>query len=70
MLTDLAAIGAKRRDAEQVLAYGEEALRLARASGSGYVARRLQALCDEFGSLGRDPRVAELGVEIAALSAP
>ncbi|WP_346657868.1 helix-turn-helix transcriptional regulator [Streptomyces sp. 135] len=70
VLTDLAAIGAKRRDAEQVVAYGEEALRLARASGSGSVARRLQALCDEFGSLGRDPRVAELGVEIATLSTP
>ncbi|MFF8656315.1 helix-turn-helix transcriptional regulator [Streptomyces huasconensis] len=70
VLTDLAAIGAKRRDAEQVVVYGEEALRLARASGSGYVARRLRALCDEFGSLSRDPRVAGLGVGIAALSTP
>ncbi|MFF2325623.1 MULTISPECIES: helix-turn-helix transcriptional regulator [unclassified Streptomyces] len=70
VLTDLAAIGAKRRDAEQVVAYGREATGLARASASGYVARRLRALCDEFGPLSRDHRVAELEAEIAALSTP
>ncbi|MBT2452175.1 helix-turn-helix transcriptional regulator [Streptomyces sp. ISL-43] len=70
VLTDLAAIGAKRRDVEQVVAYGREAISLARASASGYVARRLQALCDEFGPLSRDHRVAELGAEIATLSTP
>ncbi|MCJ1680571.1 helix-turn-helix transcriptional regulator [Streptomyces sp. APSN-46.1] len=70
VLTDLAAIGAKRRDAEQVVEYGREAIELARSSGSGYVARRLRALCDEFGPLSRDHRVAELGAEIAMLSTP
>ncbi|MGW4032834.1 helix-turn-helix transcriptional regulator [Streptomyces sp. NPDC004838] len=70
VLTDLAAIGAKRRDPEQVVAYGREATALARASASGYVARRLRALCDEFGPLRRDHRVAELGAEIATLSTP
>ncbi|MFH8555779.1 helix-turn-helix transcriptional regulator [Streptomyces celluloflavus] len=70
VLADLAAIGAKRRDAEQVVAYGSEAISLARASASGYVARRLQALCDEFGPLSRDHRVADLGAEIATLSTP
>ncbi|GAA0368125.1 transcriptional regulator [Streptomyces blastmyceticus] len=70
VLTDLAAIGAKRRDPEQLIAYGRDALGLARASASGYVARRLQALCDEFGPLSRDRRVAELGAEIAALGTP
>ena len=70
VLTDLAVIGAKRRDAEQVVEFGREAIELARSSGSGYVARRLQALCDEFGPLSRDHRVAELGEEIAALSTP
>ncbi|MEU9881166.1 helix-turn-helix transcriptional regulator [Streptomyces phaeochromogenes] len=68
VLTGLAAIGVKRRDVEQVLEYGREAIELARSSGSGYVARRLQALCDEFGPLSRDHRVAELGAEIAVLS--
>lgn len=68
VLTDLAAIGAKRRDAEQVVSYGNEAIGLARASSSGYVARRLRALCEEFGPLSRDHRVAELRAEIATLS--
>ncbi|WP_405757690.1 helix-turn-helix transcriptional regulator [Streptomyces sp. NBC_00073] len=70
VLTDLAAIGAKRREPDHVVAYGREALLLAQASSSGYVARRLQTLCDEFGPLSRDHRVAELGAEIAALSTP
>ncbi|MEU2066580.1 helix-turn-helix domain-containing protein [Streptomyces anulatus] len=68
VLTNLAAIGAKRRDPEQVVAYGKEAVALARASGSGYVARRLQGLCDEFGPLNSSHRVRELGAEIAMLS--
>ncbi|SDH97480.1 Helix-turn-helix [Sinosporangium album] len=70
VLADLAAVGAKRRDPEQVVAYGREAIQLAQASSSGYVARRLQALCDEFGPLSRDCRVAELGADIATLSTP
>ncbi|MER5360929.1 helix-turn-helix transcriptional regulator [Streptomyces sp. NPDC002785] len=68
VLADLAAIGAKRRDPEQVVLYGREAIQLAQASASGYVARRLQALCSEFGPLAGDHRVAELGAEIATLS--
>ncbi len=70
VLTDLAAVGVKRRDAEQVVTYGREAAGLARAPGSGYVARRLRTLCDDFGPLSRDHRVAELEAEIAALSTP
>ncbi|CAH9416959.1 hypothetical protein SGL43_03996 [Streptomyces globisporus] len=52
------------------MAYAREALELARSSRSGYVARRLRALCDEFGPLSRDIRVAELGAEIAMLGTP
>ncbi|MFJ6750819.1 hypothetical protein ACIQNI_21920 [Streptomyces sp. NPDC091266] len=70
MLTDLAAIGVQRRDPEQTVSYGREALDLARASSSGYIARRLRDLCDEFGPLSRDHRVAELGADIATLSTP
>ncbi|MFE9024571.1 helix-turn-helix transcriptional regulator [Streptomyces sp. NPDC007808] len=69
VLVDLAAIGAKRRDSEQVVQYGLEALRLARASGSGYVARRLQTLNAELGTFGRDRRIAELKAEIGTLTA-
>ncbi|MFF0111935.1 helix-turn-helix transcriptional regulator [Streptomyces prasinus] len=67
VLTDLALIGARRRDADQVLAFADEALQLARRSGSGYVAHRLQALQAELAPLGRNRRVAELGAEIGAL---
>ncbi|MFJ9889997.1 hypothetical protein ACIQRW_29660 [Streptomyces sp. NPDC091287] len=70
MLTDLAAIGARRRDPEQGIAYGREAIALARSSGSGYVVRRLRKLYGEFGPLSRDHRVAALGADIAALSTP
>ncbi|MFI0264416.1 helix-turn-helix domain-containing protein [Streptomyces sp. NPDC017056] len=70
VLTGLAVIGAKRQDAEQIVTYGREAVVLARASSSGYIARRLRALCDEFGPLRRDHRVAELGADITMLSAP
>ncbi|WP_405657547.1 helix-turn-helix transcriptional regulator [Streptomyces sp. RK9] len=70
VLTDLAAIGARRSDPEQLVFYGREALGLARASASGYVARRLQALCEKFGPLGKDQRVAELGTDISMLNTP
>ncbi|WSP82576.1 helix-turn-helix domain-containing protein [Streptomyces sp. NBC_01235] len=67
VLTDLAAIGARRGDPDQVVSYGWEALRLARESGSGYVARRLDGLRTDLGELARDVRVAELASEIEAL---
>ncbi|AGP55785.1 hypothetical protein M271_21210 [Streptomyces rapamycinicus NRRL 5491] len=68
VLANLAAIGVKRKDPEQVVVYAREAIHLARESSSGYVARRLQALRMDFGSLARDVRVAELDAEIKALS--
>ncbi|MEU4143271.1 helix-turn-helix transcriptional regulator [Streptomyces parvulus] len=67
VLTDLAAIGARRQDPNQVLAYGGEALRLARTTSSGYVAHKLQGLRTDLGPLTHDARVAELGAEIDAL---
>ncbi|NKY15555.1 tetratricopeptide repeat protein [Streptomyces somaliensis] len=70
ILADLAAVGVRRCDPEQAVAYGGEAVALAEASSSGYVARRLQDLCDELAPLGRDPRVAELRGRIVALDTP
>ncbi len=67
VLTDLASIGAKRHDPDQVLTYGREALHLARETSSGYIARRLQRLQTDLGPLTRDARVVELGAEIDAL---
>jgi len=68
VLTNLAAIGAKRKDPDQVITYAHEALRLAAESSSGYIARRLQALCADFGPLARDGRIAELEASIRPLS--
>ncbi|MER6052300.1 helix-turn-helix transcriptional regulator [Streptomyces sp. NPDC001793] len=67
VLVDLAAVGAKRRDAEQVVTYGGEALRLAKRSGSGYLARRLQALRGDLKTCGRNRRVVELNTEVDVL---
>ncbi|MFF8310879.1 helix-turn-helix transcriptional regulator [Streptomyces lydicus] len=67
VLTDLAAIGAKRHDPDQLLTFGREAVQLARESASGYVVRRLHGLRAEFGPLARNARVAELMAEIDAL---
>lgn len=64
---DLAVIGVRRGDAEQVVAYGGEAVGLARVTGAGYVVRRLGALRGELRSLGEDRRVAGLAAEIAVL---
>ncbi|WP_210951360.1 hypothetical protein [Streptomyces sp. MK37H] len=59
MLANLAAIGVRRKDPEQVVVYARKAIHLA---------RELQALRTDFGSLARDARVAELDAEIKALS--
>jgi len=69
VLVDLALIGAERHDAEQVVTHGREALRLARQSGSGYVARRLRTLRDGLGAYGHDRRVSELAADIGNLQA-
>lgn len=67
VLVDLAAVGAKRHDVEHVMAYGGEALRLAKQSGSGYIARRLQGLQVDLQRCGRDGRVAAFNTEIGSL---
>lgn len=68
VLTDLAIIGAKRRDIEETLTHAREAVDLARRSGSGYVARRLQSLRVELAPVVSDARIAELDSEIVALN--
>jgi transcriptional regulator with XRE-family HTH domain len=70
VLADLASIGARRRDPDQVLLYGGEAVALARGSSSAYAIRRLRGLGAELGALAGDRRVAELGAEIGSLSRP
>ncbi|MEU3736051.1 helix-turn-helix transcriptional regulator [Streptomyces sp. NPDC032198] len=68
VLTDLAAIGAKRRDVEQLTSYAGQALGIAHESSSGYVARRLTGLRTSYAALSGDPRVAELDAQIGVLA--
>ena len=67
VLMDLATIGVRRHDVDAVLIHGHESVRLARHSGSGYLARRLQGLRTELAPVANDARIDELRQEIAAL---
>ncbi|MFI7322035.1 helix-turn-helix transcriptional regulator [Streptomyces venezuelae] len=68
VLTDLAAIGAKRRDVEQLTSYADQALKICHESSSGYVARRLGDLRTACTALSGDRRVAELDARIRVLT--
>ncbi|KOG16222.1 MULTISPECIES: helix-turn-helix transcriptional regulator [Streptomyces] len=69
VLADLAILGAKRRDLDEVMTYAHEALDLARRSGSGYVARKLRTLRVELRPVATDARAAELEAKLAELAA-
>ncbi|EFL15289.1 helix-turn-helix transcriptional regulator [Streptomyces sp. C] len=69
VLADLAIVGAKRRDLDEVAVYAREAMDLARRSGSGYVARKLRTLRVELRPVASDVRAAELDAELAELAA-
>ncbi|MEV3856097.1 helix-turn-helix transcriptional regulator [Streptomyces sp. NPDC050095] len=69
VLVDLTTVGLKRHDLDQALAYGREAVDLARRSGSGYVARKLATLRTELRPVLTDARAAELDADITALTA-
>jgi transcriptional regulator with XRE-family HTH domain len=68
LLTDLAVLGAQRRDIDQVLHYAADAVDLAEQTGStGYVGRKLCHLQAEVRPLLADARVAELNERITRL---
>jgi tetratricopeptide (TPR) repeat protein len=69
VLTDLAAIGAGRRDVDRLLSYGSRALELARKTNSGYVERKLKGLQGQLSPFLADKRVSELHEHISALGA-
>nr|WP_053913982.1 helix-turn-helix transcriptional regulator [Streptomyces sp. TP-A0875] len=68
VLSDLAAVGVHRRDADQVVHYAESAISLADRSDSGFVGRKLDGLRDRLAPLLSDERVSRLDRHIAALS--
>lgn len=69
VLVDMAALGARRRDIDRLLAYGADAVELARTSASGYLGRKLHGLGRQLGPLLGDRRVAALAADIAELNA-
>jgi transcriptional regulator with XRE-family HTH domain len=68
VLVDLATISASHRDLDRAAHFGHEALTLARASGSGYVIRKMQGLATCLEPLSAEPLMAELSAEIGALT--
>ena len=68
VLTDLAVLGAQRRDPAQVTAHGAAALDVATQTGSGVIARKLAALQAHLGPLLADRGVRDLDEKITALN--
>lgn len=67
VLADLVSVGAQLRDPERVVHYGTEAIRVASATHSGYVAERLAAVQSQLRPILSVPPVAELDKQIRAL---
>jgi hypothetical protein len=61
VLTDLAMIGARRRDVDRLLSYGTVALELAERTSSGYIGRKLEGLRGHLVPFLPDKRVPERG---------
>jgi hypothetical protein len=68
VLTDLALLGAQRRDADQIVSYAGDALDLAQQSASGYVAGRLHSLQPRLAPFLSDRRVSDLNDRITELA--
>ncbi|WP_049578058.1 helix-turn-helix transcriptional regulator [Streptomyces sp. SBT349] len=68
VLVDLAALGAQRRDIDQLLMYAQAAMALARKTHSGYVVRRIRGLRMNIAPLLPDIRVSALREEISNFS--
>jgi transcriptional regulator with XRE-family HTH domain len=69
ILSDLAMLGIQRRDTEQVVHYGGQAVELAQQTGSrGYVGRKLQGLQAQLAPMLSDPRLSSLNDQISSLT--
>lgn len=68
VLTDLAAVGAQHNDPDRVVAYTDQAMRLARQTGSGVIAHKLTELRPRLAPLMGDRRVRCLDADIVALA--
>ncbi|MFJ2957300.1 helix-turn-helix transcriptional regulator [Streptomyces sp. NPDC087270] len=69
VLTDLAEIGARRRDVDCLLSYGTAAVELAERTSSGYIGRKLEGLRGHLAPFLTDKRVFGFDERISSLSA-
>ncbi|WP_225978454.1 hypothetical protein [Gandjariella thermophila] len=70
VLIDLAALGVRRQDVDQLVSYTNAALVTARQTGSGVLQRKLTVLADRFGPVLRDRRARQVRDEISSLAHP
>lgn len=68
VLTDMAMVGAQRRDVDHLVSYAGAALDAARQTGSGFVARRLQRLQGQLIAFRADSHVRYLNEQISTLA--
>lgn len=68
VLTDFAAIGAQRRNPDQVVAFGDAALAAAHQTGSGVIRKKLRTLQPRLAPLLSDKQVRQLNDNINALA--
>ncbi|WP_333769312.1 helix-turn-helix transcriptional regulator [Streptomyces sp. IBSBF 2435] len=69
VLTDLAVIGARRRDIDRLLSYGTAAVELAERTSSGYIGRKLEGLRGHLAPFLPDKRVTDFNDRISSLIA-
>lgn len=69
VLTDLAVVGARRRDVDRLVSYGAAALELAQLTSSGYIGKKLDGLRGHLTPFLADRRVAHLNEHISSLTA-
>ena len=68
VLTDLAAVGAQRRDPDQVVAFADAALEAAHQTGSGVIRNKLRTLQPRLAPLLSNKQVRQLNDNINALA--
>lgn len=68
VLVDLASLAIQQHDYEQLLSTSNSALDLARQTGSGFVAKKLQGLAPDLELHVKDPRIRQLSNDIKTLS--
>ena len=69
VLTDLAMLGLQQGDLDQLVVHADAAIEVARATGSGWVERKLTGLNNQLTPLTGEPRVNQLSQKLASITA-